>query len=115
RRLAGNALRASDTTESARLEASVGEATRTSSNAGLGPSAAMTVSRRHRSALHVLVSPVRGVDLGDGSLVHAIVFITAPRARVRGARHAAAFVRINSGRVPLGAASGGRPFPGRDR
>lgn len=76
-------LRAKRADESARLEQLVAEATATSAGAGLRPAGALTVSRRNRPPLQLLVSPVRGFDVDEAHPVRAIVFITDPAQRVR--------------------------------
>jgi DNA-binding CsgD family transcriptional regulator len=43
----------------------------------------MNVSRSDRPPLHLMVSPVRGVELDWNKLVRAIVFVTDPTERVR--------------------------------
>jgi len=69
--------------ECARLQQLIAEATATSAGTGLRPAGALTVSRRDRPPLHLLVSPVRGFDLDEKHPVHAIVFVTDPAQRAR--------------------------------
>ncbi|HEV3253639.1 MAG TPA: helix-turn-helix transcriptional regulator [Candidatus Acidoferrales bacterium] len=88
-----NGLRASpkgllteDAGESGRLERLVSEAIATSRGNGLGAAGAMTISRRDLPPLQVLVSPVKGFDIGSANCVRAIVFVSDPAQRVRPAR-----------------------------
>ena len=74
-------LHAKRADESARLQQFIAKAT--SAVAGLRPAGALTISRRSRPALHLLVSPVRGFDVDDAHPVRAIVFVSDPAQRVR--------------------------------
>jgi DNA-binding CsgD family transcriptional regulator/PAS domain-containing protein len=76
-------LRAQRADESARLQQLVAEATTTSAVAGLRPAGVLTVSRQNRPLLQLLISPVRGFDVGEAHPVRAIVFVTDPARRVR--------------------------------
>jgi DNA-binding CsgD family transcriptional regulator len=76
-------LRAQRADESARLQQLVAEATTTSAGAGLRPAGVLTVSRQNRPLLQLLISPVRGFDVGEAHPVRAIVFVTDPARRVR--------------------------------
>ena len=76
-------LRAERAEESARLERFIAEATATSAGAGLEPAGALTVARRNRPALQMLVSPVRGFDVDERHPVRAIVLVSDPGQRVR--------------------------------
>jgi len=76
-------LRAKRADESARFDQLVGEATATSAGTGLRPAGALTVSRRDRPPLHLLVSPVGGFDVDDDHPVGAIVFVSDSAQRVR--------------------------------
>ncbi|MFI5102940.1 MAG: helix-turn-helix transcriptional regulator, partial [Terriglobales bacterium] len=76
-------LRAKRAGVSARFDQLVGQATATSAGTGLRPAGALTVSRRDRPPLHLLVSPVRGFDVDDDHPVGAIVFVSDSAQRVR--------------------------------
>ena len=43
----------------------------------------MDVTRRQKPALHLMISPARGLDLDKDCVVRAIVFVTDPAERVR--------------------------------
>ena len=68
--------------ETAQLHRLVVAALATSKGRGLDAAGAMTVSRREQSPIHLLVSPVRGIDLGYSDRVGAIVFINDPAQHV---------------------------------
>lgn len=76
-------LRAERAEESGQLEKLTNEAALTSSGKGLCSGGAMAVSRRDRPPLQVMVSPVRGFDLGESHPVRAVVFVNDPGQRAR--------------------------------
>jgi DNA-binding CsgD family transcriptional regulator len=43
----------------------------------------MDISRRNKPALHLMVSPARGLDMARNGVVRAIVFVTDPAEKVR--------------------------------
>jgi DNA-binding CsgD family transcriptional regulator len=71
-------LLAEGAAESARLQQLVAEATAAPADAGSEPAGVLTVSRRNRSPLQLLVSPARGFDLDERHPVRAIVFAGDP-------------------------------------
>jgi DNA-binding CsgD family transcriptional regulator/PAS domain-containing protein len=76
-------LRADSAGETSLLERLVAEAEATSNGRGLGPAGAMLVSRKSRSSLQLLVTPVRNLKFDVASNVKAIVFVNDPDQRVR--------------------------------
>ena len=76
-------LRAERADESASLLRLVAEATATSVGTALKSGGVLTVSRRGRPSLQLLVSPVRGFDVDETHPVRAIVFIRDPAQRSR--------------------------------
>lgn len=70
-----NGLRTESNTESTRLEKLISEAIATSHGNGLDAAGSTRISRRDLPPLHVLVSPVRGIDFGPRRRVCAVVFI----------------------------------------
>lgn len=76
-------LRAKRMEESTNLEKLIAEASLTSAGKGLNAGGAMNISRVNRAALHVLVSPVRGLELEGGQFVRAVVFVTDPTEQIR--------------------------------
>jgi DNA-binding CsgD family transcriptional regulator/PAS domain-containing protein len=69
--------------ESSRLESLISQASATSMGTGLGPAGGMTISRRLRPPLQVLITPVRKMDLDANCRVSAMVFVADPAQRVR--------------------------------
>jgi DNA-binding CsgD family transcriptional regulator/PAS domain-containing protein len=78
-----NGLRTSEAEESAHLQRLVTEASLTSAGKGFKSGGVMNVSRSDRPSLHLMVSPVRGIEVDWNKLVRAIVFATDPTERVR--------------------------------
>jgi DNA-binding CsgD family transcriptional regulator len=76
-------LRTERADESAHLLQLVAEATATSAGTALKSGGVLTVSRRGRSSLQLLVSPVLGFDVDETHPVRAIVFISDPARRSR--------------------------------
>jgi DNA-binding CsgD family transcriptional regulator len=76
-------LRCRRAAETARLERLVADASATSAGNGLNAAGVLSVSRRDRPPLQVLVSPVRGFDADEARPVRAIVFVSDPARRVR--------------------------------
>jgi DNA-binding CsgD family transcriptional regulator len=78
-----NKLRANRTDDSANLQKLLGEASLTSAGTGLKAGGVMNVSRRSGFPLHVMVSPIRGLELRGGKPVRAIVFVIDPAWRTQ--------------------------------
>jgi DNA-binding CsgD family transcriptional regulator len=80
-------LRAGNTCESTRLQALVSQAQATSAGKGLNAGGAMLVSRRARSPISVLVTPVAVAAFCVVSKgIRAVVFVQDPAQRVRPAK-----------------------------
>ena len=76
-------VRAKHAGESARLGKLIYDAVTTSHSNGLNSAGAINISRREKPPVHVLVSPVRGIDVGERHPIRAILFINDPTQRVR--------------------------------
>ena len=59
------------------------DAMRTAEGDGFASGGALSISRRQRPPLHVLISPVRGVDAEARHPIRALLFISDPTARIR--------------------------------
>jgi DNA-binding CsgD family transcriptional regulator len=90
--LARDGLRAGQIDESARLQQLIAEASLTSAGKGLKAGGAMNISRNNRPPLHVLVSPVRRVNLDGRRSVRAIVLAADPTQRIRPAQEVMQFL-----------------------
>jgi DNA-binding CsgD family transcriptional regulator/PAS domain-containing protein len=76
-------LHAERTTETATLHNLIAQAQDTSRGKGVGPAGAISISRRTRPALQVLIAPVRNIHLDAACPVYAIAFVTDPSQKVR--------------------------------
>ena len=85
-------LRACKTEESARLQKLIEDASLTSAGKGLKAGGAMNVSRSDRPPLHVLVSPMRRLNLDGRQSVRAIVLAADPTLRIRPAQKVMQFL-----------------------
>jgi DNA-binding CsgD family transcriptional regulator len=76
-------LRATRHEESENLQRLVSEACVTSAGQGAKPGGVLSVSRRKRPPLHVVVSPSQGMHLDEKKLARAVVLVTDPAEEVR--------------------------------
>ena len=76
-------LRAESTAESAELHRLVGTSCSMAVDPARSCGGVMDVTRRQKPALHLMISPARGLDLDKDCVVRAIVFVTDPAERVR--------------------------------
>jgi DNA-binding CsgD family transcriptional regulator len=85
-------LQAARSEESAQLQKLVAQAGLAAGGKGLNAGGAMNVSRSSRPPLYLLVSPVRGMELGGKQSVRAIVFVADPTQRIRPAQEVLQFL-----------------------
>jgi DNA-binding CsgD family transcriptional regulator len=76
-------LRAEHTSEAAGLQNLIAQAHATSTGTGLAPAGGITISRRVRTSLQVLITPVRNINLDLACPVYAMAFVTDPSQNVR--------------------------------
>jgi DNA-binding CsgD family transcriptional regulator len=76
-------LRAEHSPESAHLELLIRQATAISVGGGLHPGGAILISRRYLPPLHLLVVPLRNLQLGLSISASAVVFVVDPSRRLR--------------------------------
>jgi DNA-binding CsgD family transcriptional regulator len=76
-------LLAESSAESSRLENLLLQASPTSLGTGTGPAGGVTISRRVRPPLQVLITPVRNLNLDASCPVIAIAFVSDPAQRIR--------------------------------
>jgi DNA-binding CsgD family transcriptional regulator/PAS domain-containing protein len=77
----GRGLRAERAAESAQLGRLICEAVRTAEGKGLSAGGGLSISRRKRAALQVLICPVQSIQIEVTRPLRAIVFITDPEQR----------------------------------
>ena len=76
-------VRADDAQESTNLALLIRQATATSIGNGLHPGGAIFISRRSLPPLHLLVIPLRNLQLGLSTSAAAVVFVVDPSRRLR--------------------------------
>ena len=76
-------IRAEQVQESTNLDLLIRQATATSIGEGLHPGGTILISRRSLPPLHLLVLPVRNLELGLATSAAAVVFVVDPSRRLR--------------------------------
>lgn len=76
-------LRAESIGQTAELQALVGTSCSMAADPVRSCGGVMDITRRKKPALHLMVSPARGLDMQRNCLVRAIVFVTDPAEKVR--------------------------------
>ena len=76
-------LRAESIAESAELQRLVGTSCSITGDPSRTGGGVMDITRREKPALHLMVSPARGLDMERNCVVRAIVFVTDPAEKAR--------------------------------